>query len=76
MDSPQGSTAGQRVRQAREAAGLTQEQLGLAVKAAQSTVARWEGSKREPTLAELRRIATVVGVPTSTLIPDCDCDQS
>ena len=67
------STVGARIREAREAAGLTQKELGEKCdwgEEAQSRVSHYERNKREPTLAELERMAKALGVQASHLAFD------
>lgn len=52
---------GNRIAQAREAAGLTQIQLAERLNAAQQTVASWEVEENEPRLAVFEAIAKITG---------------
>ncbi|MFI8104845.1 helix-turn-helix transcriptional regulator [Streptomyces sp. NPDC086023] len=61
-------TIGARVRAAREAADLTQEELGERVGIDNKTVHRIEYAITDPTLTMLLRIARAVGVPLSQLV--------
>lgn len=54
---------GDRIRQAREIAGLTQAQLGDRASVDQSTVARWERDLLAPSEEQLQRIALATGFP-------------
>ena len=59
-------TLGQRLKAARERAGYTQEQLGEACKwgeDAQSRISNYETDFREPTLADIAKMAEVLGTP-------------
>lgn len=47
---------------ARERAGLTQAEVAAAVGTTQSTIARLEGGKSNPTVATLRKYAAAVGL--------------
>jgi transcriptional regulator with XRE-family HTH domain len=49
------------IRAARQAAGLTQAQLGTRVGVCQSAVGQWEGGHTLPMLPMLRRLVAVVG---------------
>jgi transcriptional regulator with XRE-family HTH domain len=52
---------GHGIRAARQAAGLTQTQLGTRVGVRQSSVGQWEGGRTLPTLPMLRRLVAVLG---------------
>jgi transcriptional regulator with XRE-family HTH domain len=59
-------TVGQRLKSARETAGYTQQELAEECgwgDASQSRVANYESDTREPTLADIDRMAKVLGVP-------------
>jgi transcriptional regulator with XRE-family HTH domain len=56
----EGGLAGS-IRAARQAAGLTQTQLGVRVGVRQSSVGQWEGGRTLPTLPMLHRLAAVLG---------------
>jgi transcriptional regulator with XRE-family HTH domain len=60
------------VRAAREALGMTQQQLGEAVgldpRWAQSIVARWESGERPIPRARIRRVAEVLHLKIEELI--------
>jgi transcriptional regulator with XRE-family HTH domain len=51
-----------RLRELREAAGLTQEQLGERVGVKREAVARWEAGKREPGWSNVLALAEALGV--------------
>lgn len=63
-------TTGSRIKAAREAAGLTQQQLADAVQAGggQRQVSNWEGGRRTPRRETLERIAEVLGVKAGWLM--------
>ncbi len=65
-------TAGARLKEAREAAGLTQQQLGEAVglepKHAQSLVAGWERDSRPIPRARIIEAARTLGISVEELI--------
>lgn len=52
---------GEKIRQLREQAGLTQKQLAEAVGVDQSAVARWESGENHPTAERIMQIADVLG---------------
>lgn len=60
---------GARIRRARRAAGLTQEELAEAVGAATITIQQYEANRREPKLLKLKQIADTLGVSITKLLP-------
>jgi transcriptional regulator with XRE-family HTH domain/DNA-binding CsgD family transcriptional regulator len=56
-----GGGVGASIRAARQAAGLTQAQLGVRVGVQQSAVGQWERGRTLPTLPLLRRLVGVLG---------------
>lgn len=52
---------GKRIKEAREAAGLSQEALGRAVGADEKTVSKWENGHQNPNRAKRRGISKAVG---------------
>ena len=62
-------TVGVRIRSAREAAGLTQEELAGKLGVTQTAVSYWESGKRDLGVADLERIAFALGVRAWTLLP-------
>ena len=60
---------GDRIRQARESAGLTQEGLAQKSGLTQSHVSRLEGKKHSPSHLTLERIAAALEIPISELDP-------
>lgn len=59
---------GERIRQARERAGLSQKQIAEALGIDQSAVSFWETGKSEPTLHNLRRLADILGCRPADLL--------
>lgn len=57
-----------RLRQLREAAGLTQIQLALRVGVTQGTLANWERGARLPQLENLVRISNILGCGVDELL--------
>ena len=51
-----------RIKELREAKGLTQEAFGALLGVNQSTIASWESGKKSPTLANMVKIADALGV--------------
>lgn len=59
---------GERLKAAREAAGLTQEELGQRVGVTGVTIMRYEKNQRQPRLEQLRRIALALNMAVSELV--------
>lgn len=59
---------GERLRRAREAKGLTQEQLGKLLNVTDATINRYEKGTRQPAPAMLRRLAETLGVSVDYLL--------
>jgi transcriptional regulator with XRE-family HTH domain len=59
---------GDEIRKAREAVGLTQEQLAFDAKLHRTYISILERNLKSPTLDVLCRIAKVVKIPASTLV--------
>lgn len=51
-----------KIKELREAKGLTQEHVAQQLGVTQGTVANWETGARTPTLANLVRVADILGV--------------
>lgn len=58
-----------KLRTAREAAGLSQQQAAEATGMYQASIGRYETDKRVPTLAVLYKLAAAYGVEVSELLP-------
>ncbi len=61
---------GAEVARRREACGLTQTELALAVGCDRSAVSRWEGGRRLPTLPHLAALARALGCCARALLPE------
>ena len=61
-------TVGERIKIAREAAGMTQEQLGRMLGVTGVSVMRYEKNTRQPRMEQLREIADVLGVTVGYLL--------
>ncbi len=59
---------GERLRDAREHAGLTQLQLGNRIGRDHRTIHRWEYATRIPNLSDLLLIADALNVPLADLV--------
>lgn len=60
---------GQRIRAAREGAGLTQQQLAAALDLTRSSVANIEAGRQKPLMHVAAAVASVTGVPAAELLP-------
>ena len=61
-------TIGERIRVARKARGLTQEELGTAVGAAKASIARWETTSLNPGGSALVALSKALKVPLEWLV--------
>lgn len=59
---------GERLRRAREAAGLNQSSAARALSLDRANISYWEGEKRVPSLLQLDRLAEVYGTTTDYLL--------
>lgn len=59
------TTFGKRLKELREAAGMTQEGLARAAELSTSAVARIEQRGKDPAWSTVRRLARALGVPLS-----------
>lgn len=55
-------TTGQRIRTAREKAGMTQKELAQKLGIPYQSIGQWENGHRNPKLETMQRIATALGV--------------
>lgn len=60
------------IRQLREAAGLTQEQLAEKAGVARSTVTQWENGWSNPRMGMVRKLAGILGVSTADIVYEAD----
>lgn len=58
---------GSTLRSLRTQAGMSQEELASKAEVSRASVQNWEGGRREPRRAELRRLAAALGVDVATL---------
>lgn len=63
-------TIGDRIKQVRNARGLTQKQLGAISGTSEITIRQYELGKRQPRLEQLQRIAAALGVSPFYLLGD------
>jgi len=66
--NPKAIEVGKRIRQAREAVGMTQIQLGSRVGVSDAAITQYEGGRNLPRLRRLEAIAEVLGVTTEWLL--------
>lgn len=63
-------TIGERIKQARNAKGLTQKQLGTISGTSEITIRQYELGKRQPRLAQLEKIAFALETTVSEFVED------
>jgi transcriptional regulator with XRE-family HTH domain len=63
---------GARIRQLREARGLTQQALAERIDLGQFTYSRYETGRRSPPISVLSRVAEALGVPLAALFEEPD----
>ena len=61
-------TTGQRIKEARKKAGITQKELGNRLGISFQSVAQWENDLRNPKLETLQRIADALGIHMLDLV--------
>ena len=61
-------TTGQRIKEARKNAGMTQKELGEKLGVSFQGIAQWENDLRKPKLESLQKIATALDVPIAYLL--------
>ena len=61
-------TTGERIRNARKAAGLTQRELGQKLGLSYQAIAQWENNLRKPKPKTLNRLADALGVSVISLV--------
>ncbi len=76
MLEPNPQSIGQRIRQGRQAAGLTQEALAGKCGVSRAAVAQWEGDVTRPSLDHLQKAAETLGVWLSWLTSGDDAPPS
>ena len=57
-----------RIKQLREAAGMTQRELGERIGVSGPAVAMWETGENRPTLTNLEKLADVLGVSVDAIL--------
>lgn len=61
-------TIGERIKQARKEAGLTQKKLAEKIGIAETTIRRYESNERQPRIEQLYKISETIGVPINSLV--------
>ena len=61
---------GKRIRDARKAAGLTQEELAERMGTSSVAVAQWETGRRNPKMGTVSKLAAALGVDVAELVPE------
>ena len=59
---------GERITAAREAKGMTMEELGKKVGVGRSAISRWESDKRTPRVEHLFRLSVLLDVDVNYLV--------
>ena len=68
-------TLGERIRQLRESAGLSQQELAERLYVSRQTVSRWESGSRTPDIMTAKKIAVLLGVSLDELVPDGEGEE-
>ena len=61
-------TVAEKIKAARNAAGITQKELGNRMGVSDASIAQYESGERNPKVDTLRRLATALGIELSSLI--------
>ena len=69
-------TTGERIRQARKNAGLTQAELAHKLGISAAGIAQWENDLRNPKIETVKKIADALGVEAWTLVDPAVAGQS
>lgn len=59
---------GEKIRQAREKAGLSQHELAQALGVSHAAISFWESGRTAPTIGNLYRLASILGVKPGDLL--------
>jgi transcriptional regulator with XRE-family HTH domain len=68
LDDIDGVRLGQRLRELRQTAGLTQAELARRTGIHRPNIARVEAGRHTPSLETLARLAAAIGVPTTRVL--------
>lgn len=69
-------TTGERIRQARKSAGLTQAELAHKLGISAAGIAQWENDLRNPKIETIKKIADALGVDAWTLVDPAVAGES
>lgn len=69
-------TAGQNIKAAREAAGISQTELAKRIGTTRQQVSKYEADKQDMTLKRLVQIAAALGVEPDTLITEVQRNEN
>lgn len=75
MSTTTNETISDRLRQAREAAGLSQGQVAKKLSMHRPTISEIEAGRRKVSADEIAAFATVYGIPIDWIIRGADADQ-
>lgn len=64
-----------RLREARERAGLDQEEVAQGIGVARTTIIRWESGKGEPQMSQVKKLANLYGVSILDLTGPAEFDE-
>ena len=65
-------TLGEKIKEARKQAGLSQDQLAEKLSVSRSAVAKWESNKGLPDVSNLKALALLLNVSIDYLLDDSD----
>ena len=68
------TTLGQRIREHRRRAGLSQEALARRMDVSRQAVTKWESGQSAPSTENLFRLAELFGTPVDLLLPSEEAD--
>lgn len=68
-------SVGDRIKEARKKAGLTQKQLGFKIGVSSVTITRYERGERAPSTDQLKKIASALNIPITALITDAESSR-
>ena len=66
---------GNKIKDARKLAGLTQKELAKKCEVAEITIRQYETDKRQPRYEQLLKIADALGIETKDLLPETDYNR-
>ena len=66
------TTLGERLRQARKARGLSQDELARCAGIAQSAISAFEADEKAPRITTLQRLSFCLGISTALLLGEAE----